>query len=514
MTINTFAAIDVGSFELSMKIYEVSRQNGMKQIDYLRHAIDMGTETYNTGLLSSERVEELCDILKEFAKVMKSYRVSEYKAYGTSAIRETKNTAILLDQIKQKTGITLEVISNSEQRFLDYKSIAFQGAKFDEVIKKNTAVLDIGGASIQMSLFEKNTLISTQNMKLGVLRIQDRMNTLDVSLRRYEDLVGELCSSQISTYEKLYLQGIKIENIIIVDDYLSLIIHKNINGRQVKDTADADYVNQCVEMIRNVNKVELAKIMGVPEETIPLLYISILLLQLVMKTTGAKKVWAPGVTLCDGIAYEYAESKGILRANHNFDDDIRACALQISKRYNGSRKRAETIENIALGVFDSIRKIGGLTPRDRLLLQISAILHDCGKYVSLLNLAECSYNIIKFTEIIGISHKERILIANIVKYNQKAFDYYDDFEDVDHLNPEDHMRLAKLTAILRIANGLDRSHKTKFKDFDISIENDKLIITVITDEDITLEKGLFSNRANFFREIYNLEPVIKQKRSI
>lgn len=514
MTINTFAAIDVGSFELSMKIYEVSHKGGMKQIDYIRHAIDMGTETYNTGILSFERVEELCGVLREFSKVMKSYKVTEYKAYGTSAVRETRNTAILLDQIKQRTGISIEVISNSEQRFLDYKSIAFQGAKFDEVIKKNTAVLDIGGASIQMSLFEESALISTQNMKLGVLRLQDRMNTLDASLRQYEALVGELCDSQFSTYQKLYLQGIKIENLIIIDDYLSLIIHKNINDYMVKDTADLDYVNHCVEMVRNMNKTDLAQIMGVPEETIPLLFISLLVLQMVMKTTGAKKVWAPGVTLCDGIAYEYAENKGILRANHNFDDDIRACAMQISKRYNGSRKRAETIENIAIGVFDAIRNISGLTPRDRLLLQISAILHDCGKYISLLNLAECSYNIIKYTEIIGISHKERIMIANIVRYNQKVFDYYDDFEDMEHLNPENHMRIAKLTAILRIANGLDRSHKTKFKDFAINIENNKLIITVITDEDISLEKGLFGNRADFFKEVYNLEPIIKQKRSI
>ena len=58
---------------------------------------------------------------------MDSYKVTGYRAYGTSAIRETRNTGIVLDQIRQRTGIKLEVLSNSEQRFLDYKAVAFRG---------------------------------------------------------------------------------------------------------------------------------------------------------------------------------------------------------------------------------------------------------------------------------------------------------------------------------------------------------------------------------------------------
>ena len=89
MAVKTFAAIDIGSYELSMKIFEVSKKNGMKQIDHIRHSIDMGTETYTTGKLSFERVDELCMILHEFSDIMKTYQVTDYKAYGTSAIRES-----------------------------------------------------------------------------------------------------------------------------------------------------------------------------------------------------------------------------------------------------------------------------------------------------------------------------------------------------------------------------------------------------------------------------------------
>ena len=86
-------------------------------LDSVRHRIDLGTETYATGKMAYERVDELCRYLNEFTKIMKGYKVSEYKAYGTSAIRETENTIIILDQIRQRTGIEIEVLSNSSEIF-------------------------------------------------------------------------------------------------------------------------------------------------------------------------------------------------------------------------------------------------------------------------------------------------------------------------------------------------------------------------------------------------------------
>lgn len=513
MAYKTFAAIDVGSFEVSMKIFEMSPRNGIRQLEYLSRGIDMGTDTYSDGKLNRTHIEELCVILKEYAKIMKTYKVVDYKACGTSAIREAQNSGILIDLVEQKTGIKIDVISNSEQRFLDYKSIALQGEKFERYIEKHTAILDIGGGSIQMSLFNKDTLVSTQNMKLGVLRLLDRMNTIGASFRKYETLVSELCHSQFHTYSKMYLKDMQIENLILVDDYISLVINRDYFQKHNKESVELDYIENLIEYGKKNSQKEMALKFGVSEDAVPMLFISAILLKEVMQTIGATSVWAPGVVLCDGIAFEYADQKGLINSNHNFEDDIRACALQISKRYNGSRKRSETIEHIALSIFDEIGQLHGLDKRDRLLLQIAAILHDCGKYISMANLAECSYNIIKYTEIIGMSHRERMIIANVVKYNQSAFDYFDDFSEIENLDIKDHMKIAKLTAIIRLANGLDRSHKMKFKDIKVQTVGDELIITVVTDEDISLEKGLFGNRSAFFEETYNLLPVIKQIRS-
>ena len=228
---------------------------------------------------------------------------------------------------------------------------------------------------------------------------------------------------------------------------------------------------------------------------------------------NAERIWAPGVGLCDGIAYEYAEKNKIMLCDHDFEKDIVACALNISKRYMGSRKRAETLESITMTIFDSMKKVHGLGSRERFYFRIAAILHDCGKYISLMDIGENSYHIIMATEIIGLSHAEREIVANVVRYNHSPFAYYNNMQSKS-MTQEAYLIIAKLTAILKVANGLDRSHKQKLKGVRATLKDEELILTLDSQEDIALEKGMFAKRANFFKEVYNIQPVIKQKRVI
>ena len=506
----TFAAIDVGSYELAMKIFEISSKNGIREIDHIRHRIDLGSDTYTKGKISNERVDELCRVLRDYGGIMRSYRVDDYRAYGTSAIREMDNTMIILDQIAQRTGINIECISNSEQRFLDYKSIASKGDAFNRIIEKGTAIVDIGGGSIQISLFDKDTLVTTQNLRLGVLRLQDQLSKLNIRPEQNESMLDEIISSQISVFKKLYLKDRAIENIIVVDDYISAVVGRNVAGLE-ESSIETAAMDSFLDRIHARTVQEVSRILDIPEENVPLLFISGILLNRITKVMDAKLIWAPGVSLCDGIAYEYGEQSKILKPSHDFEQDIIACAQNISKRYMGSRRRGETLEQIALTIYDSMKKVHGLGQRDRLLLRLATLLHDCGKYISLVNLGECSYHIIMSTEIIGLSHIEREIVANVVKYNHMEFDYYDMMGKDSTVSTKDYLTIAKLTAILRVANGLDRSHKQKFKNVKTALKDEKLIITVDSSLDITLEKGLLARRAHFFEEVFSVRPVIRQR---
>lgn len=514
MSVRTFAAIDVGSFELTMKIFEFSGKNNMREIDCVSRRLDLGTDTYSNGKISNEKMDELCRTLKEFTVIMRTYKAETYKAYGTSAIREAENTTIIQDRIAQRTGIRVDILSNSEQRFLDYKSVAAKGESFRRVIEEKTAILDIGGGSIQLSLFDNDTLVSTQNLRLGVLRIQEFLNRYAAKSSQMENVINEMAMAQLETYKKLYLKDREIQNLIVIDDYISPWAMKRIGKDSSKAVIEAEDFDTFMEKLRGGGFIRSAMELGISEERAPLAFISAILISRIAKLMGVQRIWVPGVSLCDGIAYEYAEKIKMFQGEHDFEQDIVACAMNISKRYMGSRKRAETLENISTTIFDSTKKVHGLGKRERLYLRLAAILHDCGKYISMMNIGETSYQIIMATEIIGLSHLEREIVASVVRFNHSRFVYYGQQPGANSLDRDSYMIVAKLTAILRLASGLDRSHKQKLKGLKAALKENQLLLTIDTQEDITLEKGFFADREEFFKEVFSVEPVLKQRRNL
>ena len=127
--------------------------------------------------------------------------------------------------------------------------------------------------------------------------------------------------------------------------------------------------------------------------------------------------------------------------------------------------------------------------------------------------SECSYNIIMATEIIGLSHLERELVANVVRFNSGEILSYEELAASSLLGKEEYMKIAKLTAILRVANALDRSHRQKIREIKVTLkDNHTMQILVDTTEDLTLEQALFGEKAEFFEEVYSIRPVLKAKR--
>lgn len=507
----TFAAIDVGSYEVAMKIFEISAGRGIKQIDHIRHRIELGSDTYHTGKVSPMRMDELCDVLSKFEKIMKSYKVDAYKAYGTSAIRETDNTTIVIEQIKLRTGINVEVLSNSEQRFMNYKAVASRGEIFNEMMKKSCAIVDIGGGSIQISLFEKDALVTTQNIRLGVLRVKDMLSSLQARTINYVQLLGELIDNQLESFKSLYLGNRKICNIIVVDDYISRAMQA-IRFRD--DMVSYREFKELIGHYRSKSVEHIAAAIGMDEESAILLPQSIVLLDKIADMMGASTMWAPGVSLSDGIAYEYAENNKLLSVSHDFEGDIMAAAEVMCKRYGGNIERNRLVEEVALSIYDDTKKIHKMGQRERLLVRIAAMLADCGKYISLEAAAECGYEIIMATEMIGLSHIEREIIANVVRYNKVSFEYYKDRNSKTLLDKKNYLIAAKLTAIFRVADGICRSHRIKLKGIKTSIKDGEFVITIDSDEDFALEKGFFSRKSDLFEEVFALRPVIRNRKNL
>ena len=527
MPSKTFAAIMIGSADTEMRVYEFTSRKTMKQIDLISKRIPLGVDAYSEGRLDPEKVDDLCEVLKDYRTIMLSYGCSDYEVCATSALREIRSSIIMQDYIEKQTGLKIRVISNSEQRFLDYKSIASESAFFEKVIQNGTAIVDIDGSSTQISVFDNDKMVTTQNIRLGKIASREKYYPAAKNNRHYEALLKELLDHELAGFAKLYQRDRQILNLIIVDQDLLELVHKQINASPAakasrtpeEHAADVFHVSaeqfiETYDKIISLNPDDISVQFGLSPDTALMIPQSLIFCRTLLERFGAQTLWLMDVSICDGLCYDYGVANKLIRSAHNFDDDIIAASRNIAKRYKSNQAHIRHMEELCLSIFDRLKKNHGMKKRERLLLQICAILHNCGKYISLTNVSDCAYNIILATEIIGLTPDERRIIAYVVKYNNAEFQYYRENSSENPLSQEEYLLIAKLTAILRVANALDRSHKQKCKGAVFALKDKKLTITVATQEDLSLEKITLKERAAFFEEVFNVHPVIHQKKKM
>lgn len=510
MAFSMFAAIDIGAYEVSMKIFEMAKKNGAKEIDHIRCRLELGRDAYAFGKIETGMLDELCQVLLGFVQIMKEYQITDYRACATSAFRELKNPMVIIEQIYRRTGIKIEVLSNAEQHFLGYKSIAAREAGFKKMIQKGTAILDVGGGSLQVSLFDKDALVTTQCLKLGSLRIRERLKDLEKETTHYDQLIEEFIRNELMSFQRLFLKDREIRHLILMGDFLTDTIFQDKLSESILSREE---FTRSYRQIACKTSSELTVDMGLDAEYASLVVPTMVICKKFVDIFDAEALWVPGVALLDGIAYDYGEKKKVIKSVHNFENDILVAARNIAKRYSTSKNHIQGTTKLALSIFDSMKKIHGMKARERLLLQIAVQLHDCGKYINMNEVGECSYNIIMATEIIGLSTKERLIIANAVRYNTTEFAYFEEMNQKTGIDRDGYLVAAKLTAILRLANSMDRSHYQKVEGLKAIAKDGTLQLIVDSNRDISLELGLLKDKVEFFEEIFGIHLELKRRKN-
>ena len=265
MQITTFAAIDIGTYDVTLEIFEISKKAGIHSIDTVRHRLELGRDTYACGKIGPEMVEELCRILQDFVRIMDGYRVDASRVIATSSLREAENNLFVLGKIRQMTGLQVEILSNSEQRFLSYKAIASIESRFNKMIEKGTAIVDVDGGSTQISLFDKAALVTTQNIRMGNLRVRERLQPVIGETTHYERLVEELIQNRIYSFRKMYLKDRKIENIVLNGDFITETVFRGTVDRENRTLTREEFQNW-YQTVVGYSPTELAVKLDVPIE--------------------------------------------------------------------------------------------------------------------------------------------------------------------------------------------------------------------------------------------------------
>jgi len=507
MANKTFATIYIGSYEVSLKIFELTSKKKIHELDHVRSRIELGRDVYQSGILGYEKVDELCDTLSAFIRIAQGYRVSHVEVYASAVIRDASNELFILNQIQIRTGLEVKVQSNSEHRLVTYKSVAGRTA-FEKMIQTSAAFVDLGGSGMQITVFRNGQMVTTQFIDVGTIRLRAIFGDRGLSLSKYMKEMEEFIYKKIEVFCSLYLEE-GIDYCILLNDY-AMELHKTVDKKEQEETISAEKFIKHIEKLQVKTLEQITTDLHLSNDKDPLVIPTIMVFKSIVMNLMARRVWVPRMNVNDGIAYDYCERNHLIKASHDFEADILSASRYLSQHFNSYSAHITALTEMSVKIFDHMKKIHGLGNRERLFLQVASILHDCGKYVSLANSAQCAYSIIMSSEILGLSHLEREIVALTVLYNHLALDEYNVLSD--RIDQESYLIVAKLSAILRMANALDQSHKQKFSEFRITIKGKEMIITVEAFEDIALEQALFESRTEFFERVFSMKPVLKEKR--
>lgn len=511
MAVKIFAAIDVGSTQLEMKIYEISKRFGFRELDHVRYIIELGSDTYSKGMVSFELVQELCTVLAGFKMKMEEYLVDDYTAIGGSALREADNCEMILDQIWIKTGLSVKMLSNEEQRFLILKSVAYKMQNFEDLIAEGAAIVDLGAGSLQVSVFEKGKLSLSHNIWLGSLRIRELLSGMEGQTSSFVQVMEDYIGNDIESFRRLFLKNCKIRHIIAVGEEFATIINY-INMAKNKDFLTSEQFNKIYNKIKHSTPQEIAAKYGIPYELATVIIPSGIIYKMVMDSSTVERLWEPEADICDGMAVDYSEREERFVLSHDFQTDILSMVRNLCLKFDYNAAHINNVLLLSLQMFDGMKKISGLNNRDRLLLQLAAMLHDCGKFISMTNSIQTSAQMIRMLEVVGLSVREKEMVASIVLYNSGSeLPRYQDLKN--KMSREEFIETLKMAAILRMANSMDGSHRQKIDNIRITINDDELRITADSIYDLTLEQGTVEARGKVFEEIFGLRPVLRQKRN-
>ena len=170
-----YAAIDIGSNAVRLLIADLTDNDGIisfKKNTLIRVPLRLGDNAFLDHFISDKKSEDLIKTMISFRNLMDVYKVTDYMACATSALREAENGAVLVKQIKDLANIDLEIIEGQREANIIYSSHIEQTLDRN----KNYLYIDVGGGSTELSVFCNGQMLASKSFDLGTIRILDNQD--------------------------------------------------------------------------------------------------------------------------------------------------------------------------------------------------------------------------------------------------------------------------------------------------------------------------------------------------
>jgi exopolyphosphatase/guanosine-5'-triphosphate,3'-diphosphate pyrophosphatase len=284
--IKKFATIDIGSNAIRLLISNVYKRDSKfftTKNSLIRLPVRLGQDAFKNGKISKTNIIRLIDSLKSFQLIMKVHNVEKYLAYATSALRSSSNGELIINEVSNKIGLNVEIISGSKEA-----KIITNNNKFFS--NENTyCFLDVGGGSTELTLFKNNKIISSKSFKIGGVRLINNL-VKSSTWKKLEEWIYDNLGSQNDI--RLVGLGGNINKIFkISGNNIGVPLKKSLLDISINKLDKMTDFEKTIELKLNPDRIDVI----VPAGKI---------YQFVMDKLNSKEILVPKIGLADAMVHE------------------------------------------------------------------------------------------------------------------------------------------------------------------------------------------------------------------
>lgn len=507
--VQTVAVIDIGTSAIRMGVADTDAKAEIRSLENVQKPVRLGKDVFTNGRISNETMRECITILKNFKTILETYGVKKVQAIATSAVREALNRDNFVDQIFIRTGIDIEVIEGPEENRLQLIAVEHALAGKIELEKKNCLIVEVGSGSTELIILNQGNVELTRTLTLGSIRLPEKTvagktdpSVMQRVLKRSIHEVAEYAAREYSFDQ--------VDTFIAMGGDMRFAAEQGIGKSQERFVSmDQKTFTNFVNKIGKMTPEEIASEFGIPYTQAETLYPSLLIYLNFMGETKSEDVIVPMASIRDGLLLELAQMlSGYKRTD--VTKQVVNSARHLGKKYNYDKNHAQIVASLSLKLFDALRLDHGMGLKERLLLEVSAILHDIGSYISPPAHHKHSSYLVDAAELFGLRKAEKNIVSNVVRYHRRSAPRVTHVEYMS-LPKGDRAIVSKLAAILRVADALDHSHQQKIRDFNL-VRGDDIYTLWIADEagDVSIERSSLREKGDLFSDIFGATIDLKQ----
>ena len=483
------AAIDIGTNSIHMIVVRVRPDLSFEVIDREKEMVRLGAGGLDGRSLTPTAMTSALQTLAKFRRLADSHKVDHILAAATSATREADNGGDFMAEVARRTGIQIRVISGTEEARLIHIAAVY-GVHMGG---SPAVVIDIGGGSVEVTLGTASHLSHARSFKLGVIRLTERFVRTDPLAARDERRLVKHINKEIGGYLET-IAGRRFDRVIGTSGtILSLGALALSDEGVVRDEAlrnrrvSAKAIRRVRKRLSGADLEARLHMEGLDPRRADIAVAGSVLLDSVLRRLGADEITLCDLALREGLVLDYIHrNTATIRKIERYPDVRRRSVVELGERCGYSAVHARHVSQLALSIFDQTRAVHQMADREREWLEYGALLHDVGVHISYERHHRHSYYLIQNGELRGFDPQEIEIMALLARYHRQATPKKA-HEGYGALKGNLRRTVRTLAAMLRLAEGLDRSHAQVVTSLDVVPRGNAYLIRLRAAGDAELE---------------------------